>query len=217
MPNIFPPSINRLPRQLLIAGTLLAVAATGAVAYYFTPKYTRVGYAPVQPVAYNHDLHVTQLGLDCRYCHTNVDKSGHANVPAASTCMSCHNVVKADSPALALIRDSYNSGQPVDWVRVHQVPDYVYFNHAAHVNRGVSCASCHAQVNRMEVVRQSKPFSMAFCLECHREPERFVRPLDQVYNLDWQAESPEAQLRLGRDLVSRGQINPPQSCSGCHR
>ncbi len=217
MANIFPKWSNRVPGQVIVALVFLGIGAASAIGYYLTPKYSRVGYAPDQPVAYSHYLHVTQLGLDCRYCHTNVDKSGYSNVPAASTCMNCHSIVKTDSPLLAPVRASYESGDSIDWVKIHQTPDYVYFNHAAHVNRGVSCVHCHGQVNEMEVVYHTEPLSMAFCLDCHKQPEKFLRPLDKVYDLNWQAESPEAQLALGRELKAKWNINPPISCSGCHR
>jgi len=113
--------------------------------------------------------------------------------------------------------DSWASGEPIPWVRIHKTPDYVYFNHAVHVNRGISCVECHGQVNEMEVVYHAKSLSMAFCLECHREPEKYIRPADEVYNLNWKAESQEAQLEMGEELVAHWKVNPPESCSGCHR
>lgn len=195
---------------------MLGVTGVTGITYYFTPKYTRVGYEPKQPVAYNHYLHAEQLGLDCRYCHSYVDESGHANVPDAGTCMNCHSQVKKDSPLLEPIRNSYATGEPVEWVRIHKVPDYVYFNHAVHVNRGVSCVECHGQINEMETVYHAKPFSMAFCLDCHRNPEVAIRPLDEVYNLNWTPEN-EADHAKMADRVIDWNINPPQSCSGCHR
>lgn len=206
-----------MPLRILVGLVVVATTVTAGAWYYLTPKYTDVGYMPTQPVPYSHALHVGQLGLDCRYCHTFVDQSAEANLPDAGTCMNCHNTILPDSPALAPIRASYESGEPVDWVRVHRVPDYVYFDHSAHVNRGVSCVECHGQVNEMEVVWQDKPLSMSFCLDCHREPEKFVRPLDKIYDLDWKPESEEQQLAFGTQFVHEMQISPPQSCSGCHR
>jgi hypothetical protein len=125
----------------------------------------------VQPVPFSHALHSGQLGIDCRYCHVGVDKSAVSSVPAAQTCMNCHNQVKTDSPLLQVVRDSYASGDPVPWVKIHQAPDYVYFNHSVHIARGVSCVECHGKINEMEVVGQAKSLSMGFCLDCHREPE----------------------------------------------
>ncbi len=217
MANVFPKWANLAPVKVLIGLTLILGTVVAGVTYYATPKYLRVGYQPVQPVAFDHSLHVTQLGMDCRYCHTFVDRSEHSNVPAASVCMNCHNQVLANDAKLAPIRDSYNSGEPVPWVKIHNTPDYVYFNHSAHVNRGVSCVHCHGQINEMETVYHAKPLSMAMCLECHRNPENFIRPLDKVYDLTWKPESKQAQLEMGETFVHDWDVNPPQSCSGCHR
>lgn len=217
MANIFPKWSNSVPIKVVIALFLLATALVSGITYYATPKYLRVGYEPIQPVAFDHSLHVSQLGMDCRYCHTYVDRSHESNVPASSTCMNCHNQIQIDSPALAPIRESYHSGEPVPWVRVHMVPDYVYFNHAVHVNRGISCVECHGQVNEMEVVHQAKSLSMAFCLDCHRNPAESIRPLDEVYNLNWKPENPEAQREQSKKWVHDWKVNPPKSCSGCHR
>jgi len=218
MSNIFPKWSNALPVKIVVfLGVALVVVVSG-VTYYATPKYTRVGYEPVQPVAYDHSFHVGQLGLDCRYCHSEVDESPHANVPSSATCMNCHSIIKTDSPLLETVRVSHDSGEPIPWTRVHKSPDYVYFDHSVHVNRGVSCVECHGRVDEMEVVRQAEPHSMAWCLECHRHPEEKLRPLDQVYNLDWKHPGgEEARVEQGRDLVEAWNVNPPQSCSGCHR
>jgi formate-dependent nitrite reductase cytochrome c552 subunit len=196
---------------------LVAGIATAGVTYYMTPSYTRVGYAPVQPVPYSHALHAGQLGIDCRYCHSNVEKSGYANLPTAQTCMNCHNQVKTTSPLLAVVRESYATGKPVPWVQIHKVPDFVYFNHSIHIARGVSCIECHGAINNMEVVQHAKSLSMGFCLNCHRNPEEHLRPRDQVTNLDWKAPSEEAQRTMGAKFVHDWKVNPPQSCSGCHR
>ena len=131
--------------------------------------------------------------------------------------MACHSMVQTDSPALQPVRDSYANDESIPWARVHKTPDYVYFNHAVHVNRGISCVECHGQVNEMEVVYHAKPLSMAFCLECHREPEKYIRPNDKVYDLTWKPESEEAQIEMGTELVQHWKVNPPESCSGCHR
>ena len=217
MANIFPKGSNTAPLKIIIAILLLLGVVVAGITYYATPKYTRVGYQPKQPVDFDHSLHVNQLGMDCRYCHTYVDRSEHSNVPAASVCMNCHNQVLSGDDKLAPIRESFESGDPVQWVKIHDTPDYVYFNHAVHVNRGVSCVECHGQVNEMETVYQAKSLSMAFCLECHENPENFIRPLDKVYDLDWEAGSQEAQLEMGETFVHDWDVKPPQSCSGCHR
>lgn len=217
MSKLFPKSANRLPLQIVIYLCVLGGIATAGVTYYMTPKYTRVGYAPVQPVPYSHALHVGQLGLDCRYCHSNVDKSGFANLPSAQTCMNCHNQVKKDSPLLAPVRQSYESGEPVPWVQIHELPDFAYFNHAVHVNRGVSCVECHGKINEMDVVAHDQPLSMGFCIECHRNPQSRVRAPGDVYNLDSPTIAARSGESAGLKFVHDWNIKPPQSCTGCHR
>jgi hypothetical protein len=217
MSHIFPKSANKLPLQIIIFVLVLVGVVTAATTYYATPKYTRVGYAPVQPVPFSHALHNGQLGIDCRYCHIGVDKGATSTVPTAQTCMNCHNQIKTDSPALAPVRQSFESGDPVKWVKIHQVPDYVYFNHAVHVNRGISCVECHGQINEMEVVKHSKPLSMGFCLDCHRDPASHVRPLDQITNLNWKPEQAAEHAKWAAEFVKNNKITPPQSCTGCHR
>jgi hypothetical protein len=217
MSHIFPKSANKLPLQIIIFVLVLVGVVTAATTYYATPKYTRVGYAPVQPVPFSHALHNGQLGIDCRYCHIGVDKGAASTVPTAQTCMNCHNQIKTDSPLLAPVRESYASGDPVKWVKVHQVPDYVYFNHAVHVNRGISCVECHGQINEMEVVTHSKPLSMGFCLDCHRDPASKVRPLEQITNLNWKPEQAAEHAKWAAAFVKDNKISPPQSCTGCHR
>jgi hypothetical protein len=219
---------------------LLGAMGTGGIWYYFTPKYSRVGYTPIQPVEYSHELHVKQIGLDCRYCHTHVTESANANIPTASMCWNCHGDnkgnVKADSAALAPLREAYKTGRAIDWVRVHKLPDFVYFNHAAHVRRGISCLSCHGQVNEMVRVRHDQPLSMSWCLDCHRDPAPNLRPNEQVTNLAWDPkrgfdpnQHPVMDRRTGKAVVARDfaefgrllrdnvGINPPVNCSGCHR
>jgi hypothetical protein len=225
MANIFPKATNVI---VLKAGFALSVVG-GLVAlgvwYYFTPKFSRVGYQPVQPVLFQHKLHVGQLGLDCRYCHSYVEVSGHSNYPTTQTCMNCHMQIAKDNPRLQPVRDSWASGKPIAWVKIHNVPDYAYFNHSAHVNRGVSCVSCHGKVNEMNVVWQSQPQSMAWCLNCHRNPAEYVRPIaadtlggqSPIYNLDWKPPQGTTQASIGRKLVHDWKIDPPKDCAGCHR
>lgn len=217
MSHIFPKSANKLPLQIAIYLVVLVGLATAGVTYYMTPKYTRVGYAPVQPVPYSHALHVGQLGLDCRYCHSNIEQSGFANLPTSQTCMNCHSMVKKDSPLLAVVRKSYETGQPVPWVQIHQTPDFVYFNHAVHVNRGVSCVECHGKINEMEVVSHQKSLSMGFCLDCHRNPAAYVREKGDIYNLDSPTIAAKSGTAAGVKFVHDWKIKPPQSCTGCHR
>lgn len=216
MSDVFPKWTNKLPGKVLIGALLLGAGVTAGLTYYFTPKYTRVGYQPIQPVAFSHTIHAGQLGLDCRYCHNGVEKSWYSNVPSANTCMNCHNQVLKDDPKLALVRESAQSGKPIPWVQIHKTPDYVYFNHSVHVNRGVSCVHCHGPVNKMDEVRHAKSLSMTFCLDCHRNPAPNLRPPDQVYNLDWVPPQNFAKTQ-GAKFVHDWKVNASQNCSACHR
>jgi hypothetical protein len=217
MSHVFPKRFNALPLQIIVFLGILGGTVTAAVTYYCTPKYLRIGYAPVQPVPNDHSLHAGQLGLDCRCCHSNVDQSGYANLPTAQTCMNCNKQVKPQSPLLAVVRASYESGVPVPWVKVHQVPDYVYFNHAAHVNRGVSCVECHGPINQMTVVLHARPLSMKSCLICHRDPGQFLRAPQDVYNLDSPTLAAQGRAADAARFIHDWKLKPPQSCSGCHR
>ncbi|MEW6305354.1 MAG: cytochrome c3 family protein [Verrucomicrobiota bacterium] len=222
MSDIFPKWTNKLPRAIIVGAVLVGGAVTAGVTYYFTPKYTRVGYQPIQPVAFSHAIHVDQVGLDCRYCHTAVEKSWYSNVPASSTCMNCHNQILKDDPKLEVVRDSFNTGKSIPWVQIHKTPDYVYFNHSVHVNRGVSCVECHGQINKMDEVYHAKPLSMAFCLECHRNPELRLRPTDKITDLNWKwdedpKKNAEMQKANGTKFVHDWNVRTSQSCSACHR
>ncbi|MEW6741661.1 MAG: cytochrome c3 family protein [Planctomycetota bacterium] len=227
---IFPPSVNWLGVNWLGVNWLgvdRLVKALGAsivlgigyvvvlLAYGGSPRTTDVGYAPHQPVPYSHALHAGTLGLDCRYCHTTVEQAAHAAIPPTQTCMNCHTKVRAQSEKLAVVRESYQTGKPIPWVRVHDLPDYVYFNHSAHARRGIGCVSCHGRVDRMEVVHQAEPLSMGWCLDCHRQPELHLRPLEEITNMAWVAD--EDPRPLARRLRDEYQINPSTDCSTCHR
>ena len=219
MANFFPRSSNWIPLKILVIVIVLGNAVTAGVWYYFTPKYTRMGYQPIQPIPFPHDIHVKQLGMDCRYCHSFVEVAAHSNVPNTQVCVNCHSQVQKDNPKLQPLRDSWQTGQPIQWVQIHKTPDFVYFNHSAHVNRGVSCVSCHGQVNEMPVVYHAKSHSMSWCLDCHRAPEDALRPVDKVFNLDWQPSwIGKTQQDIGLQLKKDWSVNPPvQSCAGCHR
>ena len=222
MSAIFPKWTNRLPVMIIIGGLLVGTAVTAGVWYYFTPKYTNVGYQPIQPVAFSHAIHVSQLGMDCRYCHSAVEKSWYSNVPASATCMNCHNQVLKDDPKLALVRESFQTGQPIPWVQIHKMPDFVYFNHSVHVNRGISCVECHGRIDQMEEVYHAKPLSMSFCLDCHRDPAAKVRPLDKITDLNWKpSDDPnvaaEKQKAFGEKFVHDFRVESLQNCSACHR
>jgi len=200
----------------------IAAAALGGVIYAtivvyfgFSPKATDVGYAPEQPVPYSHALHVGQLGVDCRYCHNTVEIAAHAAIPPTQTCMNCHSMIRKASEKLTPVLESYATGMPVEWIRVHDLPDFVFFNHSAHVRRGVGCVACHGRIDTMEVVYQAEPLSMGWCLDCHRNPERHLRPVEFVTQLDWVPE--EDQMVLGARLRETNNINPPVDCNTCHR
>jgi hypothetical protein len=225
--QVFSPQFGR--RIAVLAAALLALAAltAAATAYYWTPAYWRVGYQPQQPIEYSHTLHVGQLGLDCRYCHTYVEESGHANVPTAQVCMNCHGQqwgnIKAASAKLAPLRDAWDTGKPIPWVGVHELADYAFFDHSVHIARGVGCVSCHGPVDQMEEVWHVKPLSMAWCLDCHRNWEPHMRPADEATNMQWSAQlETDANLQalhadLNRYLKDEVGINPPETCSACHR
>lgn len=216
MAQIFPRWTNRLP--LLVGAGLPAVAAgvIFGIWYWFSPEFTDVGYQPEQPVPFSHQLHAGQMAMDCRYCHNTVEVAAHAAIPSTQTCMNCHVQVLPDSTWLAPVRESWETDTPVEWVRVHMLPDYAYFDHSVHVAAGVGCASCHGRIDQMAVVWQAEPLSMSWCLDCHRNTEPNLRPRDQVTNMAWDAAQaasydPHADPNRTRD------VNPPVHCSGCHR
>lgn len=223
MSDVFPRWTNRLPGQIIFGLLLIGGVVTAGLNYYFTPKYTRVGYQPTQPVPFSHSIHVNQLGIDCRYCHDGVEKSWYSNVPAADTCINCHSAVRADDPKLEPIRASYkDENKPVEWVQIHKLPDYVYFNHSVHVNRGVSCVECHGRVDKMDEVRHEKHFSMTFCLDCHRElspengdPNKRLRPLEKITDLAYDRSKDPANK--DRNFVKEWHVKTSENCSACHR
>jgi hypothetical protein len=217
MSAIFPKWTNRLPVMIITGIFLVGTTTTWGIWYYFTPKYTRVGYQPIQPVPFSHAIHAGQLGVDCRYCHTGVEKSWFSNIPASSTCMNCHNQVLKDDPRLALVRESAATGKPIPWVQIHKLPDFAYFNHSVHVNRGISCVECHGRIDQMDEVYHAKPFSMSFCLECHRHPELKLRPPDKITDLAWQPPSANEQKEFGERKMVEWKVESLQTCSACHR
>lgn len=214
-PFVFPRWTNSLRNLIAAAAVLVPLYLVVLVGFGLSPRTTAVGYTPEQPVPYSHALHVGQLGIDCRYCHTTVESAAFAALPPTQTCMNCHLWIRAESPKLLPVRESHATGLPIRWVKVHDLPDYVYFDHSAHVSRGVSCVSCHGRVDRMEVVSQVEPLSMAWCLDCHRDPDRHLRPPEFVTRLDWTPAGDPAEL--GRTLRRNYNINPSTDCSTCHR
>jgi hypothetical protein len=215
MAQILPPWSNRLPLAGALAAGLGGLAAVSFVWYFFSPRFTDVGYRPTQPVPYSHRLHAGELGLDCRYCHASVEVSAVANIPPTAVCMNCHRVVKRDSEKLAPIRDSAATGRPMRWVRVHELPDFAYFAHNVHVAAGIGCVTCHGRIDEMEVVTQMQPLSMGWCLECHRNPGPNRRPVSEVTNMKWMP--PRDSAALAARLQTERPVHPPVTCSGCHR
>jgi hypothetical protein len=201
---------------MLTIGVVL-VATSGYLVYEVgrSPYVTRAYEARQQPIQFSHQRHVAGNGLDCRYCHTSVEKSAVAGVPPTKTCMNCHAQILANSPYLEPVRSSYANDESIQWVKVHDLPDFVYFDHSIHVKKGVGCTTCHGPVNKMPLMWTVNTLQMEWCLECHRAPEKFVRPREAVFRTDYQA--PADQLALGKKLVAEYQIKSLTSCSTCHR
>jgi len=216
MSQIFHHSTNTLSRLsifgalFLAAGTLWLILEVNR-----SPYVTQAGVAREQPVPFSHAHHVAGLGVDCRYCHTSVEVSATAGIPPTKTCMNCHSQIWSDSPTLEPVRESFRTERSIQWVKVNDLPDFVYFNHSAHVNQGVGCTTCHGRVDRMPLMWQEASLTMEWCLDCHRQPERYLRPREQVFNAAY--EPPADQLALGRSLAEQYHIHTRTSCSTCHR
>lgn len=212
MTVLFQPSSNKIPGLLATLVVLAGLGAVFIVSYWFSPRHTDVGYQPIQPVSYSHKLHAGIMGMDCRYCHQSVEDSPHATVPDTATCMNCHAKVLPESTLLQPVRDSAKTGESIPWVKVHMLPDYAYFSHQIHVRAGVGCATCHGRIDQMEIVRQAEPLSMGWCLECHRAPEKYLRPADQITNMSYVPDP-----AVGARIKEEKKLNPPTHCSACHR
>jgi len=207
-----------------ILGAVAPVYAFFLVSYGFSPIATDVGYQPTQPVPFSHRIHAGKLGIDCRYCHNTVEFAAKAAIPPTQTCMNCHSQIYKESINLTALFESYATGMPVTWKRVHDLPDYAYFNHSAHISRGVSCVECHGRIDKMEVVTQEKPLNMGWCLSCHRTPHGRVRDPLTITDLGWRFEEDsvaKAQFGTFEDYskfwLKQNNITPSQDCSTCHR
>jgi hypothetical protein len=234
MAQIFNRSANTLARASIL-GIVLLLTAVGAALMQLqrSPYVTNQHIAPEQPVPFSHQHHVAGLGLDCRYCHTSVEESSFAGIPPTKTCMNCHAQIWTNAAMLEPIRASFRTGQSLQWTRVHDLPDFVYFNHSIHVNKGVGCASCHGQVDQMPLMYQENSLQMEWCLNCHREPEKYLRPKEQVFSMTYQAPDGSeknaaelngkkyfTQVELGKALAEKYHLRTPRditSCSTCHR
>lgn len=218
MAQIFHPSTNTIARVSIFGAViLLAVLLWFLGAINRSSYVTRAGVVRKQPVAFSHKHHVSGLGIDCRYCHTTVEVSSFAGIPATEICMNCHSQIWADSPMLAPVRESFRTNRSIPWARVHNLPGFVYFDHSIHVQKGVGCVTCHGRVDQMPLMWQAQSLLMEWCLECHRQPECFLRPREYVFSMDWQPS--EDQLILGQRLVKEYHVNQDilTSCSVCHR
>jgi hypothetical protein len=216
MAQIFHPSTNTISRVSIFGAVFILAALLWLLAAISrSPYVTQAGIVREQPVPFSHKHHVSGLGIDCRYCHTSVEESSFAGIPPTKTCMNCHSQIWAGAPMLERVRESFRSEQSIPWMRVHDLPDFVYFDHSIHLHKGIGCVTCHGRVDQMPLMWREHSLDMEWCLECHRQPERFVRPRQYVFSMDWEAS--EDQLGLGRKLVEEYHIAKLTSCSVCHR
>src|SRR5262245_44891826 len=219
MSQIFPRTSNIYSRLSMLAVVVIALSIGGVVALLHLSGYNTNQDAFVeQPIQFSHAHHVGGMGLDCRYCHTSVEESAFANIPPTKTCMNCHSQIWTNAPILEPVRASFRDNTPLHWTRVHDLPDYVYFNHSIHVRKGVGCATCHGPIDKMPLVYQRANLQMNWCLDCHRNPEKYVRPRSEVFNMQW--EPPADDPGLGARLVQEYKIARTEqltSCSTCHR
>ncbi len=216
--QIFHPSTNTISKVSIFGGLFFLAALVVILGELnLSPYLTGVNVTVEQPIQFSHEHHVSGLGIDCLYCHRTVEESSFADIPPTQTCMTCHSQIWVDAPILEPVRESWRTGTPLQWSKVHDLPDHVYFNHSIHVQQGIGCATCHGQVDQMPLMQKAQPMNMAWCLDCHREPERFIRPREEVFNMNWVPR--EDQLTLGRRLVQEYGINKTQltDCSICHR
>jgi hypothetical protein len=215
MPQIFYRSTNTLSR-ISIFGAAFAVAGGlwGLAEFNRSSYVTQENVMREQPVQFSHKHHAGELGIDCRYCHSSVERAAVANVPPTATCMNCHAQIWRDSPYLEPVRRSLATETALQWIKVHDLPDFVYFNHQVHVAKGIGCVSCHGRVDEMNQLYQAESLQMEWCLDCHRHPERHVRPRDKVFDMAWAAND---QTALGPELVRAHDIRARTDCSTCHR
>lgn len=215
MPQIFHPSMNTIARVSIFGVVFLLAGLVGMAAFVVrSPFVTEQGVIRTQPVPFSHQHHVGDIGLDCRYCHQTVETDAFAGMPPTETCRDCHSQLWADSPMLAPVQESFRTGRPLEWTRVHDLPDYAFFHHGIHVSKGIACATCHGDVDEMPLMYRESTLHMKWCLDCHRSPEELVRPRDSVFEMQWQ---PDADTPDGIDLVKAHSIESETNCSICHR
>jgi formamidopyrimidine-DNA glycosylase len=217
MPQVFHRSANSISRVSIFV-ILFGVAALIAAAYGLDrgDYNTDVHVAKDQPIPFSHKHHVTDDGIDCRYCHTSVETAPYAGIPATEICMSCHSQIWSNATMLEPLRESFRTGQSIAWTRVHDLPEFVYFNHSIHLKKGIGCASCHGRVDKMPLMMKVNTLNMNWCIECHRNPEKYIRPREEVFNMAYEA--PSDQLtRLGPELVKEYHVQKLEDCYTCHR
>lgn len=219
MAQLFPRSANALARGSIVAGVLLIGSLGYIVMALDSSTYnTRRMLVSEQPVPFSHEHHVAGLGIDCRYCHTSVEKSSFAGIPPTATCMNCHKEVWKEAPILEPVRESFRTGQPIRWNRVYDLPDFVYFDHSIHIAKGIGCASCHGRIDKQPLTAEANALQMKWCLDCHRDPAKNVRPREEVFNLAWQPPADRAAREAqAKDLVDRYKVRSLTYCSTCHR
>ncbi|MCE9564656.1 MAG: cytochrome c family protein [Planctomycetes bacterium] len=194
MPQIFPKALNPIARTIILCLPIVAASTgVGLAAFYRSSYATGIHETPPQPVAFSHAHHVGQLGIDCRYCHTSVESSGFANVPATKTCMNCHQQIWQGADLLEPVRNSYKTNTPIEWNRVYNLPHYAYFNHSIHVAKGVGCASCHGRLDQQNLTTQHPTLLMEWCINCHREPEKHLRPKSEITSMLYTPSAPNAE------------------------
>jgi len=214
--QVFHRSTNVLSRFTIFGGLfLLAGVVFGVAAINRSSWVTRQGVAREQPIQFSHQHHAGELGIDCRYCHTTVDRLAYAGMPPTQTCMNCHAQIWRDSEFLAPVRASWRDDRSIEWIKVYDLPGYVYFNHSIHIHKGIGCESCHGNVTRMNVLWQKPTLHMEWCLDCHRQPEKFIRPREEVFTMGWTPS--EDPIALGARLVREYDVRPRTDCSACHR
>jgi hypothetical protein len=216
--QVFPRRANTIAWLIVaLLVTVPAVAIAGLYIWWYSPAITLAGVPVQQPVNYSHALHVGGLKIDCRYCHTAVDKAANAGIPSTETCMTCHSQVKPQSVPLAPVRESYATNTPIEWNKVYDLPGHVYFNHSIHLTGGIGCSTCHGDISKAQVVARNQPLHMSWCLQCHSNPENYIRPRDEIFNMAYAY--PANQAELGRRLVDEYKIEVPRlrNCSVCHR
>jgi hypothetical protein len=218
MAQIFQPRANKIARAT-IGIVVLGVGVTGygMWAVWWSPWTTRQHVALDQPVPFSHEHHVSGLGIDCRYCHTTVEFSSTAGMPPTETCMTCHSQLWTEAPVLAPVRESWITGKPIEWNRVHDLPAFVFFNHGIHVQKGIGCSTCHGRVDQMPLVYQENTLWMKWCIDCHKDPASQIRPKSEVFDMAYHA--PREQQKFGEDLVKEYHVHTEQlrDCSMCHR